>query len=122
MGCNKGPELVEVAGMVMLNGSAPSSPGTVFLAPIEDATGSGSRPAIADFEGDGKFRVFSFGDKAGLKPGRYRVTIQIWKERPQGYTKPGVNLVPPNYKFDELVVERGQKRVDVTYNIVANKS
>jgi hypothetical protein len=92
------------------------------LAPVEDATGTGVRPAVADFDTDGKFRVFSFADKAGLKPGRYRVTIQIWKERPQGYLNPGVNLVPNDYKFDDLVVDSGQSRVEVTYNVVIDKS
>ena len=121
-GCSQGPELVEVAGTVLFNGSAPPGPGSVFLAPIDDTTGSGSRPAVADFDADGKFRVFSFTYKAGLKPGRYRVTIQIWKERPQGYLNPGVNVVPGDYKFDELVVDSGQNRVEVTYNVVTDKS
>jgi hypothetical protein len=114
--------LVEVVGTVLFNGSPPPGPGTVFLAPIEDKSGTGLRPATADFDTDGKFRVYSFSDKSGLKPGRYRITIQIWKERPQGYLNPGVNAVPSDYKFEELVVESGEARVEVTYDVVTNKS
>jgi hypothetical protein len=121
-GCSHGPELIEVVGNVLFNGSPPPGPGSVFLAPIEDKTGSGARPAMADFDRDGKFNLSAFPGKSGIKPGRYRVSIQIWKERPQGYLKPGINLVPKDYKLDELEVDRGQKRVEVTYSIVTNKS
>jgi hypothetical protein len=121
-GCSRGPELIEVVGNVLLNGAPPAGPGSVFLAPIEDKSGSGARPAMADFDTGGKFNLSAFPGKSGIKPGRYRVSIQIWKERPQGYLKPGINLVPNDYKLDELIVDPGQKRVEVTYNILTNKS
>src|SRR3954469_18078051 len=121
-GCNRRPELIEVVGNVLLNGLPPAGPGSVFLAPIEDKTGSGARPALADFDTGGKFNLSAFPGKSGIKPGRYRVSIQIWKERPQGYLKPGINLVPNDYKLDELIVDPGQKPVEVTYNILTNKS
>jgi hypothetical protein len=121
-GCSRDPELIEVVGNVALNGSPPPGPGSVFLAPVEDKTGSGARPAMADFDTDGNFNLSAFPGKSGIKPGRYRVSIQIWKERPQGYLKPGINLVPRDYKFDDLVVDRGQGPVKVTYDIVIKKS
>src|SRR2546421_708064 len=101
-GCSHGPELIEVVGNVLLNGSPPPGPGSVFLAPVEDRSGSGARPAMADFDTDGKFNLSAFPGRSGIKPGRYRVSIQIWKERPQGYLKPGINLVPNDYKLEEL--------------------
>jgi len=116
-GCNSHPELVKVTGVVQLDGSQPPGPGSVYFAPIEDATGTGARPAFADFDVDGKFAIRAFGDAYGMKPGRYRVTVQIWKERPQGYLNPGVNVVPSGYMIDDLVVEAGQSNVEVLYDI-----
>lgn len=116
-GCSRGPKLVEVVGTVTYGGAPPPAAGVVFFAPIEDLSGSGARPASAEFDTDGRFTVKSYSNSTGLKPGRYRVSLQIWKERPKGYNAPGIDLVPRGTTFPELRVEPDQERVEVSYDV-----
>ena len=118
LGCGRGgAKMVQVVGKVTYRGGACPGPGTVMLAPYEVTGGSGLRPASAEFGDDGAFAVRSFRPGDGLKPGRYRITIQCWKERPQGYDKPGVDVVRPGFHPEDLVVAPDSPRVELHYDI-----
>ena len=109
--------MVKVTGRVTYRGGACPGPGTLYFAPQSVADGSGLRPATAEFAEDGRFSVRSFRDNDGLKPGRYRVRMECWQERPRGYDQPGVQVVPPNFQPEDLVVESGRGAMEVSYNI-----
>ena len=114
-GCDQGPRLAPVQGVVKVNGAPPPGVGYLAFAPLEVAEGSILRPGQASFGLDGKFSATSFGTDEGLPPGKYRVSIVCWKEQPSGKNLDGVSYVPPDYRPEELVVD--EDGVDVTYDI-----
>lgn len=115
-GCAEPRELVEVNGVVTVDGAPPPGPGEIYFAPLAEG-GTGIRPAFAKIAEDGTFSVNAFPDAVGMKPGRYAVKMQIWKVLPVGMVKPGVDAVPPQYKFDDLVVDMSSDPLAVTYDV-----
>ena len=122
VGCGSdGPETVRIYGTITADGSVCPGGGTIYFQPIKSARADlPQRPATADFEADGKFRVTSFDDGDGLVPGDYQVRVECWLSRAQGYDKPGIPWGPGAYTLPTpLVVEPGQGSVGVDIDIPA---
>lgn len=115
-GCGQSRELVEVHGVVTVDGGQLPGPGEIYFAPLNEG-GTGIRPAFAKIEEDGSFSVNAFPDAVGMKPGRYSVKMQIWKVLPVGIAKAGVDAIPPGYKFEELVVDMETNPLVVNYDV-----
>ena len=118
-GCGRsGPETIAVRGQVTFSGGPCPGGGTVYFTPVAAAEGMPLRPAIADFEADGRFAATSFADGDGLVPGEYTIRIVCWKKRPQGYNQPGEDAVPPDFQPENLIIEPGTRGVvKVNYDI-----
>jgi hypothetical protein len=123
-GCGRNlPDLVAVSGQVRFAGGPPPAAGVVHFQPLESG-GQATRPAMGRFDIDGRFQVESFSGAKGLIPGRYRVRIECLSRQPApipgDYEK--ASYVPADYQPPELVVEKGQSRIDdLIYDVPLKK-
>jgi hypothetical protein len=116
--------LVPVKGQVTFAGGPCPAPGRISFSP---AAGSGavSRPAWAKFDTDGKYAATSFREGDGLLPGHYRISISCYIGIPDPRnpnSADDINLVPSDYRPDDLVVEEGQKAIEVNYDVPPKKT
>lgn len=102
--------LVPVAGRITLDGGSWPKPGTLtFISADEQpAAAAGADPApqpvrvgFAEFEAEGRFVAQTRRPGDGLVPGRYRVGVNCWLERPD-VASPGSGPVPPEAVRDPL--------------------
>jgi hypothetical protein len=77
-GCGGGGLESTLTGTVTLDGK-PIGPGILVFAPTEGA----QNPAIGNVEADGRYSVKT-SRTSGLKPGRYRVSVNITELPPPG--------------------------------------
>jgi hypothetical protein len=83
----------------------------------------GPRPASAKFDLEGNFAVASFEKQQGLFPGKYKVTVECWEERPQmGVPNSGKSYVPAKYMSPttsdlEFTVEAGKPLTDLKFDV-----
>lgn len=80
-GCGGGDEAIQVTGVVKsADGSPiPCESGTVLFQPVtsgENATGQHASGAVLP---DGTFKMMTKVPDDGVKPGQYKVVLQIWK-------------------------------------------
>ena len=117
-GCQqRGPQTVQVEGIVTFDGGSCPAPGMIVFQPVKAAEGFSLRPGSATFELDGTFTATSFEPDDGLVPGTYDISITCWKERPMDMT-PGVSYVPAGYKPERLVITPDTRGpVKVTYDV-----
>lgn len=88
------PETFPVTGKVSLRGE-PLSKGAISFVPTN------GRPATANIEADGTYRLSTFKPGDGAVPGPYRVTISAMDTDPMQMPRPGdpppKSLVPKKY-------------------------
>src|SRR5687767_6223989 len=116
--------LVPVNGQVTFAGGPCPAPGRITYSPAA-GTGTATRPAWAKFDTDGKYAATSFTEGDGLLPGKYRVTITCYTGLPDPRNPESVddiNLVPKDFRPDDLAVEEGQKPIDVNYDVPPKKT
>jgi predicted small lipoprotein YifL len=118
-GCgDKGPGLIPVTGKVTFGGAAPPKAGNVNFNPVEPAAGYPRLNGTAEFGADGTFTVKSSGDKMGLVPGKYVVSIECWEEMPSMETmKPGKSYVPGTFQSPTIEIAVGEKKKEVTIDV-----
>jgi hypothetical protein len=105
-----------VRGVVTLNGR-PLSHGTVTFLP-QQTSSERIDPGIARIEPDGSFWIgnANLSKPAGVKPGKYRVTVLVMDRRPEGESGPPAHLAVPEKYTDETTtpfefdVVKGQNR------------
>ncbi|MBY0589076.1 hypothetical protein K2X85_18025 [bacterium] len=128
-GCSAGPVSPTIhesraRGVVTLNGR-PLSRGTVTFLPTTKTEGRVD-PGIARIEPDGSFWIgnANLSKPAGLKPGRYKVTVLVMEPRAPGESGSLARLaIPEKYTSIESTpftfdVVKGQNRfrLDMTTN------
>jgi hypothetical protein len=116
--------LVPVTGQVTFAGGPCPAPGRISFSPAAGASTS-ARPAWAKFDTDGQYAATSFTEGDGLLPGRYHVTITCYNGLPDPRNPDSVNdinLVPKDFRPDELVVEEGQGPIQVNYDVPLKKT
>jgi len=117
MGCGPGgPELTTVKGQVTYGGGPWPKPGTITF------TG-GPRPASAEFDTDGNFKLEAFEGRPGLMPGTYKVAVACW-DVPPDINNPGAekSYVPAKYRDGstsgfEVTVEPGKPLGDLKFDV-----
>lgn len=123
-GCDSGnPETIPVVGQVTLNGGRMPAKGTVHFLP-EPAAGTAdgrNRPALAHFDQSGQFSATTWERGDGLRPGKYRVTVECWKESPS-MSSQGVSYVDPKYLNPaqsglSLEVAPDEGKMEVSWNV-----
>lgn len=125
-GCSRGPGMVQVTGVVTVDGAPPPGPGTVYFTPHEPAEGYTKRPGYAEFDVDGKYVVRTSEPGDGITPGSYRIRIDMWSEPwVMGRTSP-TNLTPAKYQSAEtseleLVVAPRSRPIDFPIDIVSKQ-
>ena len=100
VGCGSKPEVVPVSGKVTYNGQ-PIPYGNVGFQPVQ------GQPSGAAIQPDGSFKLSTFAEFDGAKPGSYKVKVtcnssQSPSERAKprvGEFLPGVPLIPEKYTF-----------------------
>jgi hypothetical protein len=97
-GCERRPKRLEVfpvAGKVTFAGKAPAGANVVFHPVSADP----NHPRPSGVVGpDGSFTVKTYGDDQGAPPGKYKVTMQLYKPKVKGdEVEIGKNLLPPKY-------------------------
>jgi hypothetical protein len=106
--------LVPVEGRVTFAGQPPPAAGYVFFVPLDaSATGDGRGPrsGTALFMQDGAFRVTTFKDGDGLRPGKYEARVQCATPKPAGMAEgDGGSAVPEGFKPPEITVPTGGSR------------
>ena len=123
-GCgHSGPAMVCVEGKVTYGGGPWPKSGMIYFAPKEAASGLPLRPARAEFDANGEFRVTSFRPGDGLVPGRYGAAVECWKVPPSmGSSVPSESYVPAKYQLPatsglELNIHPGQGDVRLQWDI-----
>ena len=86
-------DLVKMSGKITFGGGTWPTEGTLFFMPVEVAEGMRNRPARADFDKEGNFRVGSYEKADGIYPGKYIVAVECWKVPPSA-AGPGVSYLP----------------------------
>jgi hypothetical protein len=120
-GCGGSPNRVLVEGRITFGGGDWPAEGTVQFHPMEAAKGVPRIPGSADFKSDGNFHAGTHKPGDGLTPGRYRVTVECWKEWPTE-SSAGVSHVPPVYRDAnktplEVLVPDGKSRTKITLDV-----
>ncbi len=123
-GCGKsGAKTTPIAGRITLSGGAWPKAGSLSFHPLEAPAGLPKIPGSADFLPDGSFTATTFKPNDGLAPGRYRVTVDCWEQRPLD-GQPGKNCyVPQQYRDPkttpiEIAVAPDAKQADVLFDVV----
>lgn len=109
VGCGSKPEVVPVSGKVTYNGQ-PMPYGTVGFQPPQ------GQPSGAAIQADGSFKLSTFAEFDGAKPGFYKVKVSCYSSQsPSERGKPrtgefsaGASLIPEKYAFvdrSELTAE-----------------
>lgn len=125
LGCSRNElPMVPVRGRITFAGGPCPAIGNITCTPIDVEAGLPRRPGSARFHQDGQFDITSFRKGDGLLPGRYKVSITCLSGLPDP-SKPDpwadVSYVPSNFQPPELVVSRGEKAVELTYDVPAKK-
>jgi hypothetical protein len=119
-----------VRGVVTYNGRSMTA-GTVTFIPVK-RDNDRINPGLAKIEPDGTFWVgnSNLSKPAGLRPGRYKVTVLSVKPRPDGASGPVAKLqIPEEYTREESTpfevdVVKGQNRfrLDLVDSPIASPS
>jgi hypothetical protein len=123
-GCgHRGPEVVPVEGTVTFGGGPWPKPGVLYFTIDAVAAGVPGRPAIADFNIDGRLTVTSFKKGDGLVPGKYKIGIECWETPPQmGSPVKPKSYVPKKFQAANtsglsVTVEPGQRLVKLDLDV-----
>ena len=121
VGCgDKGPGLVPVTGKITYGGGAWPKTGYVNFSSIEPAAGYPTLNGTAELNTDGTFTVKSSGDKFGLVPGKYAVSLEAWEETPNMETNPpsvGKSYIPEGFKAPEVEIAVGDSKKEVNFDV-----
>ena len=98
-GCGGGTrsDLVDMDGKITFGGGVWPTEGTLFFMRVEVSEGERNRPARADFDKEGNFRVGSYEKDDGIYPGKYIVSVECWKVKPSA-AGPGVSYLPKKFQ------------------------
>jgi hypothetical protein len=120
-GCaDDGQATIPVSGQITFQGGPCPVEGTITFSPVAVEEGVSRRPGTARFQKDGIFRITSFKEGDGLLPGRYLPLVSCWKGQPDNSDPSSferLNLIPGNFKADEVVVDRSAPDVKVQIDI-----
>jgi hypothetical protein len=116
-GCGNPHGVVSVTGIVTVDGQKPPGPGKIMFTPRKAADGFPTRPAIAPFDTDGRYRVRSFPKHEGIIPGQYQVAVECWETPPNLEGKPVRSYIAAKHQSPttsglELTVEADSKPVE----------
>ena len=116
--------IVPTTGKVTYGGGEWPADGTIFFTPISVEEGYPRRPATGRFKSDGAFKVTSFKPDDGLVPGTYSVKVTCYEKQPDAsnqITFETYNLVPKDFKPDDVVVETTAQTVTVEFDVPKKK-
>jgi hypothetical protein len=118
-GCgDKGPGLIPVTGKVTYGGGPWPTTGNINFNPVAPAEGYPRLNGMAEFGPDGSFTVKSTGDKWGLVPGKYMVTLECWEELPSmENNSPGKSYLPDGWTSPEIEIAVGEAKKVVTIDV-----
>jgi hypothetical protein len=117
VGCGADKPLVPVTGRITYAGGDWPMPGYITFTPFQSTGALPARPGSGRFLEDGKFVAGSYGPGDGLMPGKYHVSISCFD--PMDTSKPAaeLNLVPADFKTEDLVVEQGQDSIVLNIDV-----
>lgn len=119
VGCgDKGPGLIPVTGKVTYGGGDWPKAGNINFNPVEPAEGYPRLNGTAEFQPDGTFTVKSSGEKFGLVPGKYMITLECWEEPPSmETTNPGKSYIPDGFQPPQVEIAVGDSKKEVTFDV-----
>lgn len=124
IGCARpGPEVVPVRGTVTFGGGSWPKPGVLFFTVETPSPGMPNRPAMGEFDTEGRLTVTTFQKGDGLIPGKYRIAVECWEIRPEmGAATPPKSYVSSRYGSPStsglaVAVEPGQKIVTLNLDL-----
>jgi len=94
------PQTIPISGTVTFDGGPPPAPGALYFTSDDPAEGFDRRPAVADFDAEGRFEVKSWEEGDGLVPGHYKITVECWEVAPMMGEGPPKSYVPEKYTSD----------------------
>lgn len=123
VGCGQsGPEVVPVKGTITYGGGSWPKPGFLHFA-AESGSNEANRPAVGQFDTEGRLTVTTFKDGDGLTPGKYRIGV-ISYETPPSKTELTFpkNYVPVRFQSAAtsgltVTVKPGQKVIALDLDI-----
>lgn len=120
-GCgDSGPGLIPVTGKVTYGGGAWPKSGHINFSAVEPAAGYPTLNGTAELAADGTFTVKSSGDKFGLVPGKYAVSIECWEVMPNMEMNPpdfGKSYIPADFKAPEVEIAVGEAKKEVSFDV-----
>jgi hypothetical protein len=118
-GCDSSRGVVPVAGTIRFAGKAPPAQGYVYFVPLEPTTSDrdeGPRSGTALFATDGSFRVTTFREGDGLRPGRYEARVDC--SFPAAAHAAMKSAVPAGFKPPEITIPTdGSRPVSVEIDV-----
>lgn len=121
VGCaESGPGLVPVTGKITYGGGDWPKPGYINFNPIEPAQGYPALNGSAELRTDGTFEVTSTGNKKGLVPGKYSISLECWDEMPNPEATPpsvGKSYVPDGFTPPTLEISVGEASKQLTFDV-----
>lgn len=123
-GCGSdNPATIPVVGQVTFNEGPMPGPGTIYFVPSpgNGPTTESMRPAIARFDQSGKFKASTWEQGDGLRPGKYLVTIECWKQSPtmshQGTSYVDLKFLKRDESELSLEVNPSDRKCEVNWNV-----
>ena len=100
LGCSqKGPQVVPAEGIITFGGGPWPKAGASFFVVDSPSPGLPSRPAMGEFDTNGKLTVTTFKTGDGLLPGKYKIGVECWETAPaMGSPTPARSYIPDRYR------------------------
>ena len=117
VGCGNDKQLVPVSGRVTYGGGEWPMAGNISFAPGPSTDGAPIRPGSARFDKEGTFVVGSYKPEDGLMPGVYSVNVSCVDPSDFTKTPEELDIVPQDYRPEELVVEAGMDPIVLSYDV-----
>jgi predicted small lipoprotein YifL len=120
IGCgHDGPRTVPVFGKVTFEGRKPPDACRLFFRPVGP---SAARPAVAQAERDGTYRVKAFKDADGLLPGTYSLNVSYIDVKPGADPDVESNWIGQSFDAGELDVPEDAEEVQHDVTVPAKRA
>jgi hypothetical protein len=97
-GCGRdGPQPVPIDGTITLDGGPWPKPGVLYFTTETSSRDAPSRPAMGQFDTNGKLTVTTFTKGDGLLPGKYKMGVECWLVPPSPGGPMSQTCVPERY-------------------------
>lgn len=126
LGCGTDHGTIPVRGTVTFDGGPPPGPGKIMFTQIQAAPGSPTRPALARFGADGKYKAQTFKEDDGVFAGRYGVAVECWEIPPTPDGPAAKSFIParymrPNTSGFVITVDSGSSSVNFDIPLTSGK-